>query len=112
MPALLGLAVLVGVLAATRRARASSSGECSGAPPSRQPSAPEGFRPFRGAVDRVAQDAARQALSQPLGAFSTFRDEQGRELGVLVSWHCHEPEEGLRPIGWHKGANLFERRVA
>jgi hypothetical protein len=110
MPLLLGAVALAGLLLASRKARAQSgAGDCEGSPPSRQPAVPAGFRPFRGAVGPAAQQAARNALSEPLGAFATFEDEQGRELGVLVSWHCHAADSGMRPVGWHKGANLFER---
>jgi hypothetical protein len=111
MPLLLGAVALVGVLLASRKARAQTTvDDCAGPPPGRQPSPPAGFQPFRGTVGPLGQQAARAALSEPLGAFTTFEDEQGRELGVLVSWHCHGADSGMRPVGWHKGANLFERR--
>jgi hypothetical protein len=104
-----GLAALATALAFTKRARAQNTARLCVGPPSAQPSPPAGFVPFKGDVDAVAQEKARGALKNPLGHFEAFVDAAGRELGVLVSWHCHEESEGLRPIGWHKGANLFVR---
>jgi len=42
-----------------------------------------------------------------MGSVTTFLDDDGTELGIMVMWHCHDPSEGVRPVGWHKGATLF-----
>lgn len=89
-------------------APASSGGRLCITPPGPQPKAPAGWRRFRGRASSRAVSAAREALSLPLGAFTTFLDEDGVERAVLLEYHCHEPSEGVRPVGWHKGATLFE----
>lgn len=87
---------------------ASSGGRLCITPPGPQPKAPAGWRRFRGRASSRAVSAAREALAHPLGAFTTFQDEDGVERAVLLEYHCHEPSEGVRPVGWHKGATLFE----
>ncbi len=42
-----------------------------------------------------------------MGASTSFLDSDGAEVGILLMWHCHNPSEGVRPVGWHKGATLF-----
>lgn len=80
---------------------------CKQAPPSPQPGVPGGWRLYSGPVSATASAMARQALGLPMGSTETFVDDDGETLGVVVMWHCHDPAEGVRPVGWHKGATLF-----
>lgn len=81
-------------------------------PPSAQPAPPPGWSRFRGNASALARAAASDALSHPFGTFHPFRDADGATRGVLLEWHYHDPAEGVRPVGWHKGATLYERRIA
>jgi hypothetical protein len=65
---------------------------------------------YSGGVSQDATAAARAALALPIGSSQTFTDSDGSTLGLLLMWHCHEPDSGMTPVGWHKGATLF--RVA
>jgi len=80
---------------------------CKTPPPRPQPPIPGGWRMYSGPVSGLAAGRARAALSLPMGAGETFEDEDGSLLGVLVMWHCHDPSEGVSPVGWHKGVTLF-----
>ncbi len=93
------------------RKSSAQSGICGTPPPSPQPQPPPGWVRYRGAVSQTATAQAISGLKNPLGTWSTFLDENGEEIGVLQQWHCHEPEEGMRPIGWHKGSTLFRRAL-
>jgi hypothetical protein len=96
----------------SRRASAQgTTGLCRSNPPGAQPVAPAGWALYRGDVSMTARSQARQALAQPLGTWLTFQDDGGETVGILLQYHCHEPEENVRPVGWHKGATLF-RKVA
>lgn len=113
LPLFLGAGALVGIFLFSKTSKAQSSVKlCNTPPPSPQPVIPPGFSVFQGPVDAVSSAAARSALKNPLGHFEEFQDSAGRSLAVIVSWHCHEEGSGLRPIGWHKGANLLERKVS
>lgn len=108
---LAGGALVAMMLAAGSSKAAPAIGRrlCDSPPPTPQPPFPAGFRIYRGPVDNVSSFNARGALSQGIGHFEEYRDESNRQLGILISWHCHEPESGLKPVGWHKGANILER---
>lgn len=80
---------------------------CKTPPPGPQPPVPPGWRMYSGSVSSLASQKARQMLSMPMGSSDSFLDEDGEVLGVLVMWHCHDPSEGVTPVGWHKGATLF-----
>ncbi len=80
---------------------------CKTQPPSPQPAVPGGWTLYSGPVSGTASARARAALGLPTGATDTFLDEDGAMLGVVVMWHCHDPSEGVKPVGWHKGATLF-----
>ena len=80
---------------------------CKTLPPSPQPTVPGGWRVFSGVVSATATDNARAALALPMGSQTTFLDDDGSLLGIVVMWHCHDPSEGVKPVGWHKGATLF-----
>jgi len=82
-------------------------GICRGTPPSSQPQPPAGWRQYSGAVSSVATSAAVHALSLPWGTWTTFTDAGGELLGILRMWHCHEPDSGAHPIGWHQGSTLY-----
>jgi len=84
-------------------------GVCKESPPSAQPSPPPGWRQYAGAVSRTATTAAVHALSLPWGTWTTFADDSGEELGILRMWHCHEPDSGMHPIGWHQGSTLYRQ---
>lgn len=62
---------------------------------------------YSGAVSGTAGARARAALSLPMGSTDTFVDDDGSVLGIVLMWHCHDPSEGVTPVGWHKGATLF-----
>jgi hypothetical protein len=104
---LLGMALGAALLASRRRSE-EQSGLCGGSPPSAQPKVPAGFRIARTRATKTAIAEAKAALKLPLGSFTTFQDEDGVTRGILLSWHCHEPEEGVTPVGWHKGSTLCE----
>lgn len=78
---------------------------CDQPPPSKQPNIPAGWKAYHGTVSATAEARAVSMLELELGAFQEFADDDGRELGVMVTWHCDEAR------GWHKGANLFERQA-
>lgn len=78
-------------------------GVCDQPPPSPQPRPPVGWVPYHGTVSATAERRAVNMLGRELGAFQEFTDDDGRELLVMVTWHCDETR------GWHKGANLFSR---
>jgi hypothetical protein len=80
---------------------------CETPPPGPQPGVPPGWRLYSGPVSATATARARAALSMPFGGSDVFQDDDGSSLGVLVMWHCHDPSEGMTPVGWHKGATLF-----
>jgi len=83
------------------------AGICKTAAPSAQPSPPPGWRQYSDSVSSVATSAAVHALSLPLGTWTTFTDEDGGLLGILRMWHCHEPDSGMHPVGWHQGSTLY-----
>lgn len=111
MIGLLGVAGLAAAVVAVTRKATSAATEslpnrrlCDGPPPSPQPSAPAGFRIFRGKVDAGSEQNAVNMLGAPIGTFRTFTmPNDGRLLGGLVNWHCDESR------GWHKGVTLFEK---
>lgn len=111
MPWLLIPIAALGVFLVARRSGAQGvqQGVCGTPPPSPQPRPPAGWVPYRGRVSPTATAQAVAGLKRPLGTWSTFTDESGEEVGVLQQWHCHEPSEGVRPVGWHKGSTLFRR---
>jgi len=80
---------------------------CKTFPPSPQPGIPAGWQLFSGFVSATASARAREALSLPMGSQDSFTDDDGSLLGILLMWHCHDPSEGVTPVGWHKGATLF-----
>jgi hypothetical protein len=111
MPWLFIIPLALGALLLARRSAAQSAPGrlCTPPTPTAQPQPPLGWVPYRGAVSQTAIAQARAGLRNPLGTWATFTDDNGQELGVLQQWHCHEPEEGVRPVGWHKGSTLFRR---
>lgn len=77
--------------------------------PSAQPKPPDGYR--RAKASEVGPEAIRQAkasLSRPWGSWVPF-EEGGRQKGILLEWHYHEPGGSVKPWGWHKGASVFVR---
>jgi hypothetical protein len=105
-----GVALIAGgvaVLAVAIRGRPDPAGPLCTSPPGAYPALPAGWQPYRGRVTPTAAAEARASLSMPMGASRTFVDEDGQLVGVLLTWHCHEPEEGVTPVGWHKGATLY-----
>lgn len=105
-----GVALIAGgvvTLAFALRGRPGPEGPLCASPPGAYPALPAGWQQYRGAVSPTAAAEARSSLSLPMGATRTFVDEDGQVVGILVTWHCHEPEEGVTPIGWHKGATLY-----
>lgn len=80
---------------------------CETPPPTPQPGVPGGWRLYSGPVSATASARARAALGLSMGSTDTFVDDDGAMLGIVVMWHCHDPSEGVRPVGWHKGATLF-----
>lgn len=103
---LLGFGV-VALYLLTRPAPEDDVPICKTSPPAPQPSIPAGWRMYSGGVSGTASTEARASLSSPMGTAHTFEDDDGELLGVLVMWHCHDPSEGVTPVGWHKGATLF-----
>lgn len=101
-------------IASAKKASAQTPAEpairpCDGPAPGAFPAMPAGFKAHSGPVTQTARAAARAALSGAFGSFSTFTDEDGATRGVLLTWHCHNPEEGVKPVGWHKGATLLDQ---
>jgi hypothetical protein len=80
---------------------------CKTLPPAPQPGIPGGWIMYTGQVSQTASAEARASLSEPIGSAHTFQDDDGATLGILLMWHCHDPSEGVTPVGWHKGATLF-----
>lgn len=103
--------ILGGVVALALRGRVRGDGleaDCQGDPPEPYPATPAGWTLYRGAVSAVASQTARSALALSIGESLTFTDDDGRLRGILVTWHCHSADSGMRPVGWHKGATLFD----
>jgi len=98
---------VVGLLHLLTRKTENAVPICEQPPPSPQPGVPAGWSIYRGSVSSDASAAARAALSLPRGSTTTFVDSDGSMLGIVVMWHCHDPSEGVTPVGWHKGATLF-----
>lgn len=110
-----GALILVGIGVLLRRMWSApdvttpQQGVCKEAPPTPQPPVPAGWRQYSGSVSSTATTAAVHALSLPWGTWSTFVDDDGAELGILRMWHCHEPDSGMHPVGWHQGATLYRQ---
>lgn len=77
--------------------------------PDWNPAAPAGFVRYRGQVDSEISSRAMSALAEPFGAWVPFVHSDGRQMGVLLERHYHEPGGPLRPWGPHKGASVFVR---
>jgi hypothetical protein len=105
----IGLVALgvVGLYVLSRPAPDEDLPICTTAPPAPQPAVPGGWSMYTGAVSGTAGAEARASLSSPIGTAHTFEDDDGALLGILLMWHCHDPSEGVTPVGWHKGATLF-----
>jgi hypothetical protein len=75
--------------------------------PDWNPTPPTGYKRYAGAVDAEITAAARTALSQPYGSWNPFTHSDGREMGILLERHYHEPGGPLHPWGPHKGSSVF-----